>query len=547
MQIMGRLGGALTLPPRRPGAILDGPADELRAMQRRYRKTHLRRAAGLWWYRILLVILGGCAGAVLGEVAVVQPKAVVAALIVPCVVFLMVRRLEVGLVVLGMLASPLVPPAFSVKSLNVYPAEAALALLLATVLVLAAFRARKFVWPSLWAIWPQIGFITLAIVSEITIQATWLPQVPHKVNATPIIYSELVGIVQYCIPLVTIVVTTACLTRRERWIIKLENAILTLSALAAVMVCIEFKRIGASVYLFRYSEPMIFYMQLGALAQYIGLGAMIAYARALYADRWRMRLAYLGLAALCVAAVYFTLENSRWVYTGVGLIVITLVFSRRLFATLCVLSLPLLPIVLSVINKIEQVKGKHDINRLTVWQDMLRVWSKRPILGVGPGNVWSYDQVSTHLPIYLRNLASDGLGVAHNGILQVLTELGPFGVVCYFSFVVIAVIMAVRLYRRSRAPEQRSDRILAVICLGLVCGSLVADPVSGIFFLPPAQIGGWNDLPRVLSTWIMFGCLIYKDQLWRAGSRLTRLTRRQEHEDPEVVSVARGEPAVRQR
>ncbi|HEX6540364.1 MAG TPA: O-antigen ligase family protein, partial [Ktedonobacterales bacterium] len=304
------------------------------------------------------------------------------------------------------------------------------------------------------------------------------------------------------------------------------NAFLILSGLAAVLVCIEFKRIGADVYMFRYTEPRIFYMQLGALAQYMGLGAMIAYARALCAPGWRVRLGYLALTALCVLAVYFTLQNSRWVYTAVGLIVITFVFSRRLFATLCVLSLPLIPVAISVFNHIQAVKGTRDLNRFTVWQDMLRVWEKRPVLGVGPGNAWSYDQVFTNLPVYLRNLASDGLGVAHNGVLQVLVEVGPLGVFCYYAFAIIVAIMAVRLYRRSRSPEKRADRILALICLGLICGSVAADPVSGIFFLPPSQIGGWNDLPRVMSTWIMFGCLIYKDQLWRTARRMAHVIHR---------------------
>lgn len=519
MQIIGRFGRASTpsSPESAPPARALG--GDVVTMHQRYRKLHLRRAVGFWWYRILLVALGGILAAALGEIAMVQWKLLIAVLVVPPVVFLMTRRAEVGLVFLGVAVSPLVPPAFSVKSVDIYPAEAALALLLATVTVLAAFHLRPIVWPSLWAIWPQLGLITLAIISEMMIQVTWIPRVPHSVNATPVLYSEMIGIVQYCIPLATITVTTACLTGKDDWIPWLENAFLALSALAAVVVCIEFKRIGADVYMFRYAEPTIFYMQLGALAQFMGLGAMVAYARALCAPDWRARLANLVLTGLCALAVYFTLENSRWIYMAVGLIVITFVFSRRLFAALCVIGLPLIPLALSSAGAIQAVKGARDVNRFVVWQDMLRIWQQRPVFGVGPGNVWSYDQVYTRLPIDLRNLASDGLGVAHNGVLQVLTELGPLGVVCYYAFAVLVAIMSVRLYRRSHTPETRNDRILALICLGLVCGSLVADPVSGIFFLPPSQIGGWNDLPRVLSTWIMFGCLIYKDQLWRTAQR----------------------------
>lgn len=536
MEITGRLGEAAAPQPPEPNGSTRDLTAELHAMRQRYHTLDLRRFIGRWWYRILLIIVGGCVAALLGQIALLQWKIALAAILVPLVVFLMTRRLEVGLMLLGAAAAPLFPVAVSVKSLNIYPVEAGLALLLAAVIVLAAFHLRRFVWPSLWAAWPLIGLVTLAIISEIMIQVTWIPQVPHRVNATPIIFSEIVGIVQYCIPLVTVIVVCACLTGHDRWIHTLENAILILATLAAVLVCVEFKRIGADVYMYRYAEPMIFYMQLGALAQYMGLGAMVAYARALCAPRWRTRLAYLALTALCVVAVYFTLANSRWMYTAIGLAVITLMFSRRLFVTLCVLSLPFIPVAIGIVNKLAAVKGTRDVNRFTVWQDMLRVWSHRPVFGVGPGNVWSYDQVFTQLPLYLRNLAADGLGVAHNGVLQVLVELGPLGVVCYYAFAVIVAIMAIRLFRRSRAPEQRADRVLALVCLGLICGSVAADPVSGIFFLPPTQIGGWNDLPRVMSTWIMFSCLIYKDQIWRIGRRLAQRLHR--FSDTHAMAVA---------
>lgn len=544
MEIIGRARSGSTPPSPGTDASTRTFADELLALRQRYRRLSLRRSLTFWWYRILLVVLGGLIAAALGEIAMLQWKILLAALLVPPIVFLMTKRLEVGLVLLGVAVSPLVPPAFSVKSVDIYPSEATLVLLLATITVLAAFRVRPFVWPSLWAIWPQIGLITLAVISEMMIQVTWIPRVPHSVNATPVLYSEIIGVVQYCIPLATIIVTTACLTGKDAWIPRLENTFLALSALAAVTVCIEFKRIGADVYMFRYSEPTIFYMQLGALAQFMGLGAMVAYARTLCASCWRDRLGYLALTALCGIAVYFTLENSRWVYMAVGLIVITFMVSRRLFVALCVVSLPLIPVALSSASAIQAVKGTRDLNRFTVWQDMLRIWQQRPVFGVGPGNVWSYDQVFTRLPLELRNLGADGLGVAHNGVLQVLTELGPLGVVCYYAFALLVVIMSVRLYRRSRAPEKRHDRVLALICLGLVCGSLAADPVSGIFFLPPAQIGGWNDLPRVLSTWMMFGCLIYKDQLWRTAQRASKVVWHRGVAIREVPSLAQHERPI---
>ena len=166
------------------------------------------------------------------------------------------------------------------------------------------------------------------------------------------------------------------------------------------------------------------------------------------------------------------------------------------------------------------------------------MWSKQFLLGVGPGNFWAYDVRFTQLPKYLREFNKTGLGVSHNGYLQMLAEVGPLGLLCYVSFIAVMVVIAVQLYRRSRAPvkplrgffgwlgfqlsvesEKRSGRILALIGLGLVCGSAIGDITSGAFFLQPRQFGSSGGLPQVMTSWIVWGCVMYKDQLWRTANR----------------------------
>ena len=157
-----------------------------------------------------------------------------------------------------------------------------------------------------------------------------------------------------------------------------------------------------------------------------------------------------------------------------------------------------------------------DYYRLIIWKDALRVWGKSPVLGVGPGNFWAYDARFTQLPLYLRNFAKTGLGVAHNGYLQVLGELGLPGLFFYLAFTVVMAVMALRLFRRSNSPD---DRVLGLVGLGLVCGSALGDITSGAMFLQPRQLGSSGSLTQVLSTWIIFGSVMYKDQVWRMARR----------------------------
>ena len=180
--------------------------------------------------------------------------------------------------------------------------------------------------------------------------------------------------------------------------------------------------------------------------------------------------------------------------------------------------MPFVPLLSSQTTKLLSVKS-DDYYRLIIWQDFLRVWSKRPWLGVGPGNAWGYDQVYTELPPLIRDFTKTGLGVAHNGYIQTLTELGPIGLFFLIASIIVIAVAAARLYRRSNTRETYRDRVLGLIALGLLCGSAVGDYTSGSLFLPARQVGMVNEIPSVLTSWIIFGCVLYKDQLWRLAHK----------------------------
>ena len=109
--------------------------------------------------------------------------------------------------------------------------------------------------------------------------------------------------------------------------------------------------------------------------------------------------------------------------------------------------------------------------------------------------------------------------MSHYGYLQFLGELGPLGVFFYLAFIVVMIVICVQLFRRSNTPEKRNDRILGLIGLGLICGTALGDLTSGAFFLQPRQLGSADRLPQVIASWFVWGCVLYKDQLWRMTRR----------------------------
>ncbi|MFL5706456.1 MAG: O-antigen ligase family protein [Ktedonobacteraceae bacterium] len=511
-------------PPSGEGGAPEN-ADQMRLEQMRHRRIQLLRSVQIWWYPISLAVFGAIVAAILGQFAFDLPKEIIGGIIAAPAIFLTISRNEVGLVILAVCVSPFTPSALKVSSLYISPAIPILLLLFFLVVVRKSFHVKENFSPSLWTTWPLITLILLAIVSEMVGQLTWLYGVPHQVLGNPIAFEEAIGIALYCIPLLIVWTVTAVLTKKDKWVKYIQYTFLILSLLDAGVMIFEFRHVGADIYSFRYASPSIGWMPLEALAQLLVLGCIIAYAHFLYATQWKMRIVF-GIATLLnLLALYLSLENSWWLEGAVALAVITIVYSRRLFVFFCIAGLPVIPAIHAFLQKLSSVKSVDSL-RFVIWQDILRAWSKRPVLGVGPGNLWAYDQTFSHLPQGLRNFALSGLGVAHEGYLQTLGELGPLGLFCQVSFIVIVIIAAARLFRRSRAistTEMRQDRILGLVGLGLICGSAAGDLVASYFFLPPRQSLHVASLPQAMASWIIYSCVLYKDQLWRLARRGLRI------------------------
>ncbi len=554
-----------------------------RRQRRHYRRIQLMRTVRFWWFRIIIIAIAVYLGVNLGPYALVYPKEIFgAAVILPIIIFL-VRKVEVGFLITAIVCMAFFPAVINLKSLAIYPAIPLLFLLFVSLLLQVVFHVRKAFLPSFWVIWPQIGMVVLALVSVIIVQLFWTHGVPHKINSNPIYYDEILGVGIYFFPLIAFIVTTVIVSQKESLIEAIQNTFVVGALFLAVVIFIDFKRIGGDIYTFRFADPHIFWMSLRALVHLLVLGCLITYVRFLYPSAWRgripwytcillvvflnvfsipiivrgrrrelslgagtMRVLYLLVTLICLVAIVITLQNSWWLEVGVGFLVITLVYSRRLLLSYGLLILPFVPLIKAEITKIQSVKT-DDLLRLIIWQDALRVWSKQPVLGVGPGDFWAYDQVFTNLPRIVRNCNATGLCVAHNGYLQTLGEIGPLGLFFYLAFIVVLIIASSRLYRRSKAQqkphatifghifgfiglrisedsEKQKDRRLGLISLGLVCGSTVGDFFLGEFFLPPRQVSVFNVIPPLMTSWLIWGLVMYKDQLWRTARKKLRFT-----------------------
>jgi O-antigen ligase len=124
--------------------------------------------------------------------------------------------------------------------------------------------------------------------------------------------------------------------------------------------------------------------------------------------------------------------------------------------------------------------------------DGLGIWSRAPVLGVGPGN---------NYPYMLRYSA---IGTAHNQYVNILMELGVVGLACFVVFLYQALRLGLRLWRTARVPSHRK---LVLAWLGIFGGFLVGG-FFGDFMLPSIRNSGLELFAEFYVQWIVLGLIV---------------------------------------
>ena len=208
----------------------------------------------------------------------------------------------------------------------------------------------------------------------------------------------------------------------------------------------------------------------------------------LIAARGRRERAVAATAALAsVAALALSLSRGAWLGAGIGLIVLVAIHpkARRPVAavalggiTTTLAALLLFPssgpveVVLNRLTSVSDPAGNpYDVRPIT-WQEALREFGERPIVGNGPG---SFSVLSAQSPSALQFYPRQH---AHNGLLTVAAEMGSIGALALIGMVVTLVLAIHGRARRLRAAQRWEDLgVLAggAAALGALAGHLVVD------------------------------------------------------------------------
>ncbi|MBV9848272.1 MAG: hypothetical protein JO250_01155 [Armatimonadetes bacterium] len=219
------------------------------------------------------------------------------------------------------------------------------------------------------------------------------------------------------------------------------------------------------------------------------------------------------LAWLVLALIVFHVFrlNIRWVsgWFGLfcGLYIVAFLRSKRLFAVLLAVGLVLYVAGHAFLqqNVVHKVQTSGDMARF----DMARAsvyYALRFPLGVGPGNYRAYNLYYGGLTMWKTTTFSS----AHGFYSQMLSELGFGGLILTALFVLTALTMVARFYRRMPPGPSRTF----VLGLAGMWGGISAASGIGDYLIPVYHNGGVYSLSTAIYAWIGLGVAVAHARLY---------------------------------
>lgn len=241
-----------------------------------------------------------------------------------------------------------------------------------------------------------------------------------------------------------------------------------------------------------------------AWSTYFGLiAAPLAFSRATVEPRWGRRI---GLCLFIVPPLLEGLWTGKaflYGYIGLSVIGIAWLRARRVFwmvlpaiglAASLIMLLPEgtpLPGPLEELLETEQSQQSWggDTGRGALMEDALKIWSRYPMLGVGPGNSYPY------------MLRYSLLGTPHSQYADLILECGVIGLGIFVIFVGLAILHAFAALDRPRDPEHQ---IFLVAWLASFAALSVVS-ITGDYMLHSIRNGGIEMFTGFYIQWVFLG------------------------------------------
>ncbi|MFA6467391.1 MAG: O-antigen ligase family protein [Bacteroidota bacterium] len=300
----------------------------------------------------------------------------------------------------------------SIISVSIAAASFSLALTLLLLAVLT-FKEKKWILPETSIDHAVIAYIIIEFVTAVNSDQT----VDALRNSKRLL---LIGIVY---------ATVIAVNSKERF----RQGILLLSASVAVLSLVEiyfyYMHGNERLYVFQH------YMTTGGLKMIIAL-ILIPFILSDATEK-RDRIYFTAAFVPVILALILTNTRSAWLGLVCGLLVISILYYRKLFSIL--IAAIILFFAFAPVQQVDRAKSILDftnstnVGRLHMWSTGIRMWKDRPLLGFG--DIDLYDAYLT----YRTPTGDEPAGHLHNNYVHLLVTLGTIGtgIVLFLFFKVL--------------------------------------------------------------------------------------------------------------
>ncbi len=162
---------------------------------------------------------------------------------------------------------------------------------------------------------------------------------------------------------------------------------------------------------------------------------------------------------LNVWAVKITFSDGGLIVSLVATLIVLVFLYRKIAIKVCLVGLIGTALVLTVTHRIPERLDENTLWRMYVWKDSLEMLAKKPFLGHG---------LNTYMELFQQYRRSPGTAgtYAHNCYLQMLVEIGIFGLTGFVAMIIIFFMALIPYLWRS----QIRDDNLKIIVVGLLAG-----------------------------------------------------------------------------
>ncbi|MCB2294132.1 O-antigen ligase family protein [Clostridium algoriphilum] len=213
----------------------------------------------------------------------------------------------------------------------------------------------------------------------------------------------------------------------------------------------------------------------------------------IYEKNKKKKIAYILLSILVFANLLMTLSRNALLGFGLGLVVLTLIYSIKLIFALGGFGI----LIFFIPSVFQRVKGivsmSQNESRLKIWKTALVMIKEHPVLGVGNGNYVT--RYAEYIKKYkdLRYYKYQAF-TTHNSYLKIQSELGIIGTVSFLGVAVTALFRIKKLYSTTK---DKFNRPFYIGVMASVTAFIFMNLSDNLLFVPKATTYFWFLLATV--------------------------------------------------